>query len=101
VQCSQLTVCRCCLRPLQVQKLSPQAQAIIHSYTDELTAAQSTAGAGAAFSSSTGTHTTAVGSTSSGALNAWTAAVTHTLPWRTPTREDYLALLDETEYGAW
>lgn len=34
-------------------------------------------------------------------LSAWSAAVTQTLPWRAPSRDDYLTLLDETEYGAW
>lgn len=89
------------LRRPQVHKLSPEAQVIIHSYTDEVTARQG------------GTHmiTHAPASSSGGSfggssdpgnmLSAWTAAVTHTLPWRTPSREDYQALLEQTEYGAW
>lgn len=64
---------------LQVGKLSPAGQAIIRAYTGELESA-------------------APGSAS---LGAWTAALTGALPWRTPSREDYQALLQESEYGAW
>ena len=89
--------------PLQVQKLSPEAQAIIRSYTDQLTPAHTTASTSTAHSGpgASTTHAAPSGSTTSAALSAWTAAMTQTLPWRTPSREDYLALLDETEYGAW
>jgi hypothetical protein len=92
IECSNFAVYRS-----QVHKLSPEAQALIHSYTDEVTTGQS----GPHIS----THASAASSRGSGdpsnMLSAWTAAVTHTLPWRTPSREDYQALLEETEYGAW
>lgn len=70
---------------LQIEKLSPKAQAIICSYTDELTDSITSGG----------------NSKSAVMLNAWTSAITGTLPWRTPERDDYLTLLEETEYGAW
>jgi hypothetical protein len=93
---------------MQVQKLSPEAQAIIHSYTDEITSVQNSMHAATGTTtgaSSSSAANCAMGVTQGGSsgspLAAWTAAVTHTLPWRTPRREDYLALLKETEYGAW
>lgn len=90
---------------LQVQKLSPEAQAIIHSYTDELTAHSSLQAAPATASSSSSSVAAGLGSSSNSSsgdmLSAWTAAITQALPWRTPKREDYLALLNESEYGAW
>eukprot|EP00775_Hariotina_reticulata_P007665 gene7665-7868_t len=64
---------------LQVEKLSARSQSIIQSYTEQFAAASPT----------------------SAMLEAWTSAVTGVLPWRTPSREDYLTLLDESEYGAW
>ncbi|KAF8062784.1 hypothetical protein HT031_004114 [Scenedesmus sp. PABB004] len=70
---------------LQVEKLSPAAQALIRSYTDELV-------------------DPAAGGSSSpeGAmLRAWSAAVSGALPWRRPSRADFTALLRESEYGAW
>lgn len=64
---------------LQIEQLSPKAQAIVHSYTSDIPGGSS-AGAGVA---------------------AWAAALTGALPWRLPTHEDYVALLQESEYGAW
>lgn len=103
---------------LQVQKLSSAAQAIIHSYTDELTTTQSsipqapqppsstaateTPGHSSSAGAASSSRSAAMGSSSMAAgLSAWTAAVTQTLPWRAPRREDYMTLLEETEYGAW
>lgn len=75
---------------MQIDKLSTRAQAIIRSYTDPLT-------------DSFHTSVTSAGRSSTSAimLNAWTSAVTGVLPWKTPSREDYLELLEESEYGAW
>lgn len=79
---------------LQVEKLSPAAQAIIESYTAELVDSFSSASKQAMSGSSSGSSAAVM-------LSAWTAAVTGVLTWRTPSREDYLALLKESEYGAW
>jgi hypothetical protein len=78
----------------QVEKLSPAAQSIIHSYTADLADSLSSHSPGSSSSSSSSSRFAAT-------LSAWTAAVTGVLPWRTPSREDYLALLQESEYGAW
>jgi hypothetical protein len=91
---------------LQANKLSPRAQAIIHSYADDaLAAATAAASSGAVTAAGAGSDASRAsgsgGSAMGPALSAWTAALTQALPWRTPSREDYLALLDESEYGAW
>eukprot|EP00879_Flechtneria_rotunda_P029672 GHRR01032107.1.p1 GENE.GHRR01032107.1~~GHRR01032107.1.p1 ORF type:complete len:320 (+),score=85.73 GHRR01032107.1:227-1186(+) len=96
---------------LQVEKLSPVAQSLIHSYTDDVTDTFSglVSSHGSSSGSTTGgSNSSSFGSSGNGShcssaamLNAWTSAVTGVLPWGTPKREDYLKLLEESEYGAW
>ncbi|GAA4468829.1 DUF1338 domain-containing protein [Nibrella saemangeumensis] len=66
---------------LRVNELSPEAQTIIHSYTNEVT------------------------SDPADSLNLDDAArvdrFLHQPLWRTPTRSDYQRLLNESEYAAW
>lgn len=64
-----------CRAHKQVGKLSPGAQAIIGRYT-------SAAGA-------------------LGPAASWAAALTGERPWGTPAKDDYAALLAESEYAAW
>lgn len=103
-----LSCAHACPRPQlpQVDKLSKEAQKIIHSYTDGITSGQGSVHAAADIAAGTASSRGGVKAGPSGRglgspLAAWTAAVTNTLPWRTPTRDDYQALLQETEYGAW
>lgn len=91
------TLPRMFVSQLQVEKLSPAAQAIIHSYTADLADSLSSSSPGSSSSGGGNSSSSSFAAT----LSAWTAAVTGVLPWRTPSREDYLALLQESEYGAW
>ena len=58
-----------------MHKLSPEAQAIINSYTAHVESLPPAA--------------------------ALAALLTRTLPWPTPTYEHYQTLLKESEYAAW
>jgi hypothetical protein len=62
-------------RTLQVPKLSQNAQAIIRRYTSHVRDLPPAA--------------------------ALAALLTQTLPWPTPSLDDYHALLKESEYAAW
>lgn len=59
----------------QVEKLSPASQQIIAKYTHDLS--------------------------SQTPLEAWSSLLLGVLPWSTPSHEDYMSLMAESEYAAW